>query len=427
MSAEKANTDIMDKEIPKSEQRRLRIKRTGIWLAVAAAAGLLLWLAVALLAPSIKRSELLLSRAETGTVESTVSAAGHVVPAFEQILVSPVNTRIVELYCREGDSVEVGTPLLRLDLQSTEIQYQRLNDELAMKRYEIEQSALEGHTRITNLEMQIEAKEMAVDQLKAEVESERRLDSIGSGTGERVRQAVLAYRTGVLELEQLRKQLANERRIQENTSRSKQLEGDIYARNLSEVARTLDDAKVRAPMSGTVTYLNNAIGASIGAGEKVAVLSDLTHLKVEAEIAEGHGDKLHVGSPVTIRVGRHTYRGRLSSMTAQSKSGMISFTVTLEQDNAPGLRAGLNAQAAVLYDVHEDVTRIANGGYYKGSGSYEMFVVVEPDRLERRRVLLGDSNPDWVEVKSGIAPGEEVVVNNLTEHLKSRKLRLTDN
>ncbi|MDE7189033.1 MAG: efflux RND transporter periplasmic adaptor subunit, partial [Muribaculaceae bacterium] len=91
------------------------------------------------------------------------------------------------------------------------------------------------------------------------------------------------------------------------------------------------------------------------------------------------------------------------------------------------LRAGLNAQAAVLYDVHEDVTRIANGGYYKGSGSYEMFVVVEPDRLERRRVLLGDSNPDWVEVKSGIAPGEEVVVNNLTEHLKSRKLRLTDN
>ena len=224
MFAEKANTDIMDKEIPKSEQRRLRIKRTGIWLAVAAAAGLLLWLAVALLAPSIKRSELLLSRAETGTVESTVSAAGHVVPAFEQILVSPVNTRIVELYCREGDSVEVGTPLLRLDLQSTEIQYQRLNDELAMKRYEIEQSALEGHTRITNLEMQIEAKEMAVDQLKAEVESERRLDSIGSGTGERVRQAVLAYRTGVLELEQLRKQLANERRIQENTSRSKQLE-----------------------------------------------------------------------------------------------------------------------------------------------------------------------------------------------------------
>lgn len=417
----------MDKEIPKSEQRQRRMKHAGVWFAVIAAVGLILWLAVGLLAPSVKRSEVVLSRAETGTVESTVTATGHVVPAFEQILVSPVPTRIVELYCREGDSVIAGTPLLRLDLQSTETQYQRLNDELAMKRYEIEQSALEGHTRLTSLEMQIEAKEMAVDQLKAEAESERRLDSIGSGTGERVRQAVLAYRTGVLELEQLRKQLTNERRIQENTARSKQLEGDISARNLSEAARTLDDAKVRAPASGTITYLNNAIGASISAGEKVAVLSDLTHLKVEAEIAEGHGDKLHVGAPVTVRVGRHTYPGRLSSMNARSNSGMISFTVTLDQDNAPGLRAGLNAQTAVMYDVHEDVTRIASGGYYKGPGSYEMFVVVAPDRLERRRVLLGDSNPDWVEVKSGIAPGEEVVINNLTEHVKSQKLRLTDN
>ncbi len=402
------------------------MKRVGVWLAAVAVVGLILWLAVWLLAPSVKRSEVVLSCAETGTVESTVTATGHVVPAFEQILVSPVATRIVELYCREGDSVAAGTPLLRLDLQSTELQYQRLNDELAMKRYEIEQSALEGRTRLTSLEMQIEAKEMAVDQLKAEADNERRLDSIGSGTGERVRQAVLAYRTGVLELEQLRKQLANERRIQENTARSKQLEGDISARNLSEAARTLDDAKVRAPMSGTITYLNNAIGASIGAGEKVAVLSDLTHLKVEAEIVEGHGDKLHVGAPVTVRVGRRDFSGHLSSMNARSKSGMISFTVTLDQDNAPGLRAGLNAQTAVLYDIHEDVIRIANGGYYKGPGSYEMFVVVPPDRLERRRIMLGDSNPDWVEVKSGIAPGEEVVISNLTEHERGKSLRFKD-
>ncbi|MDE6670447.1 MAG: HlyD family efflux transporter periplasmic adaptor subunit [Muribaculaceae bacterium] len=416
----------MDKEIPKSEQRRRRMKYIGMWIGATITVGLMLWLAVWLLAPSVKRSEIILSQAETGTVESTVTATGHVVPAFEQILVSPVATRIVELYCREGDSVTAGTPLLRLDLQSTEIQYQRLNDELAMKRYEIEQSALEGHTRLTNLEMQIEAKEMTVDQLKAEAENERRLDSIGSGTGERVRQAVLAYRTGVLELEQLRKQLANERRIQANTARSKQLEEDISVRNLSEAARTLDDAKVRAPISGTVTYLNNSIGASIGAGEKVAVLSDLTHLKVEAEIAEGHGDKLHVGAPVTVRVGRHDFSGRLSSMNARSKSGMISFIVTLDKDNAPGLRAGLNAQAAVLYDIHEDVIRIANGSYYKGPGSYELFVVTKPDRLERRRVLLGDSNPDWVEVKSGIAPGEEVLISNLNDYEMKQSLRLTD-
>ena len=52
------------------------------------------------------------------------------------------------------------------------------------------------------LEMQAKVKEMDVNRLHAEVINERRLDSIGSGTGERVREAEFAYETGRLQLEQ---------------------------------------------------------------------------------------------------------------------------------------------------------------------------------------------------------------------------------
>lgn len=193
-----------------------------------------------------------------------MSATGKIVPLYEQAIVSPVGTRIMEVYCNEGDSVEAGESLLRLDLQSAEADYQRMADEVSMKKNEIEQESLNSATYLTDLEMKVKVKEMSLGHLKAEVANERRLDSIGSGTGDRIRQAELAYSTARLELDQLKTQLANEKKAHAVAYRSKQLEGTISARNLETMGRTLDDARVKAPRKGTVTWLNKTSAQASG-------------------------------------------------------------------------------------------------------------------------------------------------------------------
>ena len=86
------------------------------------------------------------SEVDNGTIEVSVSASGKVVPAFEEIINSPINTRIVEVYRKGGDSVDVGTPILKLDLQSTETEYKKLLDEEQMKRYQLEQLKVNNNT-----------------------------------------------------------------------------------------------------------------------------------------------------------------------------------------------------------------------------------------------------------------------------------------
>lgn len=413
----------MDIEIPASERKKTLYKRIAIWVGcslVALAAIAVVW---SLAIPSVKRSDLIISQAERGDVESSVSVTGHVVPATEVIVSSPVASSIVEVYCREGDSVMAGTPLLRLDLQSTEVKYQQISDELAMKQNEIEQSRLNSHTKLTDLEMRIKTRQMAADQLKAQVENEKRLDSVGSGTGERIRQAELAYRTACMEIEQMRRQLANERRVEAAAARSKQLEGDICLRNLQEAARTLDDAKLCAPISGIVTFINQSIGGSVGAGEKVALVSDLSRFKVAAEVGESQSDKVNVGAPVRLRIGKKDYNGHVSNLNAKSNSGVVPFTIVLEEPDA-GLRSGLTARGNVVYDLKENVVRIPYGSYYAGPGPYRMFVVKDGDTLERRDVMLGDVSAEWVEVKSGIEPGEEVVISGDSNIKTKQKIKL---
>ncbi|MDE5969481.1 MAG: efflux RND transporter periplasmic adaptor subunit, partial [Muribaculaceae bacterium] len=95
----------MDREIPQSEiQRRRRLTYIKIGGGVIAAIILIIILAVSL-QKTVKRSDITISDVTVGLIEATVNAQGEVVPSFEEIINSPISTRIVEVYKHEGDTV----------------------------------------------------------------------------------------------------------------------------------------------------------------------------------------------------------------------------------------------------------------------------------------------------------------------------------
>ena len=374
---------------------------------------------------SVSREDLMIATVDTGTIETTVTGSGAVVPAFEEIINSPINSRIIEVYCKAGDSVDIDTPLLRLDLQSTETELNKLKDQIEIKNYELEQQKVNNSTRVSDLTMQVKVKEMAVNRLEVELRNERYLDSLGSGTGDRVRQAELAYNTGRLELEQMRQQLANERKVTDAGLNVKNLDINIARKNLGEMSRTLDDAQIKAPRKATLTFINDQIGQKVSEGEKIAIISDLSHFKVDGEIADAYGDRVRVGSKAVVRVGRkERMDGTISNVTPLSRNGVISFTVRLDNDADRRLRSGLRTDVYIMCDVMEDVRRIKNGSYYTGPGTYELFVFNGDNELVRRSVRLGDSNFEFVEVVDGLKEGDRVVVSDMKRFINSSSVKV---
>ncbi len=375
---------------------------------------------------SVNAADIIIASADKGTIETSVNASGRVVPAFEEIINSPIATKIVEVYRREGDSVNQGTPLLLLDLQSAQTDVDNARDEGRRLALGMEQTRLNNHTYLTNLEMNIKVKEMDVNRKRVEVANERRLDSLGSGTGDRVREAELAYNTGKLELEQLRQQLENERGVREAEMQMKALELDIFQKSFAEKQRMLDDARILSPRAATLTYVNNEIGKQVSMGEKVAVISDLSHFKVNAEIADSYGDRVAVGSRAVVRIGRVKLDGHVSNVPPLSKNGVIAFTVMLDNDDNDRLRSGLKTDVFVMCDIKDDAVRIPNGSYFKGPGEYQMFVLTSDNELEKRPVTLGDSNYEFVEVVKGLSTGDRVVISDMSNYTNSNKLKINE-
>lgn len=415
----------MDKAIDKEQlrhERRRRWLRISLW-----SAGVIAVLIIAMTSfggKSVRRSDLNIGTAERGPLVSAVAASGRIVPEFEEIVNSPVASRILAVYVRPGDSVSAGTPLLQLDLQDVETQCRNLRDVHAIKVNQLTQQQLSNRTLLSDLDMQINIKQMEVARMAIEVDNERRIDSLGSGTGDRVRQAETAYATGQLELEGLRRRRINESERLQSLEAATRLEVGNSARDLAAMERTLAQGRIPAPHDGILTYLNSSIGSTVGAGERVAVVGDLSRFRVEAEVPEGSSYKVRAGAAATVRFGNVELEGTVAGIEPQSTSGAVPFSVSLSDASNSRLRPGMRVQVYVDFGYKESVVRIPSGSYFNGPGAYIMFVCDGDSKLRRRTVNLGDSNREWVEVVAGINPGEQVVVSDMKDMEKYPVLKI---
>lgn len=416
----------MDREIPKEVRNKERNKKIIRYGVIGTAGVIVVCVLISLMRTGVKVSDLVFSKVEKGTIEVSVSASGKVVPAFEEIINSPINTRILEVYKKGGDSVDAGTPIMKLDLQSAETDYKKMLDEEQMRSYKLKQLKLDNQTKLTDLQMKIKVSAMKLDRMKVELRNEQYLDSLGSGTTDKVRQAELSYNVAQLEYEQLRQQYANEKEVLAAEYQVRELEFSMFRKTLAETKRTLDDAQVRSPRKAILTYINNQIGAQVSEGSRIAVISDLSHFKVEGEIADTYGDRVAAGGRAIVKIGSEKLEGSISSVTPLSKNGVISFTVQLNEDNNRRLRSGLKTDVYVMNAVKEDVMRVANASYYVGRGEYELFVRNADKEIVKRKVQLGDSNFEFVEVVGGLQPGDEVVVSDMSQYKNKNKLKLKD-
>lgn len=414
----------MDKPIDKSILNRERRKRLTAGIVIGGVIIACVVWAISSIAPTVKSGDLTIGTAEEGPLEITVSATGRVVAAREEIINSPVESRVLKVYAQPGDSVKAGTPLLELDLEQEESSLGKLQDARSRQQQELRQLELANKTAISDLEMQIKVSEMKVSRLRIEVNNERRLDSIGSGTGDRVRQAETAYQTGILELEQLRTRLRNERQRTAAAERSQQLNVNSADRDIEMMAKTIQRGSIPAPLDGILTYITTDIGARIGAGERVAVVSDLSSFKIMGEVPEANGSQLEIGAQVSVHINGARLNGTVTNITPQAKQGVVSFVVNLDNPRDSRLRSGTRAEMYVSYGYKDKVVRVPNGSFYRGEGDYEVFVFDGDDILRKRTIHAGDCNREYVEITEGLKPGDRIVISDMETYKTKNKLKI---
>ena len=173
-------------------------------------------------------------------------------------------------------------------------------------------------------------------------------------------------------------------------------------------------ATITAPVAGTVTAVNVAVGTNAPSGAAISLAS--AQLQVSADFTETDLPSLKVGqgAAVTIKaVGTTPIDGTVTAIAAQPAStsgGVVSYAVTIGLTNAPAtIRTGMSAQVTVTLAQSQGALAVPTSALLGTTGSYSVLVLGENGQASDTSVQVGLVTNTYAEVTSGLTAGQQVV------------------
>jgi HlyD family secretion protein len=409
----------MDREIAPDYLKNTRNRRLILIVLVAGVVVALIFLFRKSLSTTLESERIRTAVVGTGDVENTLTASGEVIPAYEQIFTSPIRASIKRILITPGARVQPGQPLVELDKSLTQIEFERYQDQLALKRNGIDQLKMKLNKDLYDAEINDKIKSLNINKLRADFEDAKRLQKVGGGTFEDITRAENALKIAELEKKQLENDLRYNRESMGASLRETELGAQIEGKNLQELQHKLKMADIVADRKGVLTWVNENIGSSVTEGEMLAKVADLGSFRVEGSCSDVYADQVKTGLPVIIKINEAEMRGMITQVKPSVKDGVIGFTIQLDNSKNELLRPNMKVEVYVVTNKSANTLRVANGPAF--TGKRKQFVFVLQNKVaHRREVELGLSNFDFVEIKSGLKPGEKVILTDLNayEHLE---------
>ncbi|WP_206108005.1 efflux RND transporter periplasmic adaptor subunit [Paludisphaera soli] len=215
----------------------------------------------------------------------------------------------------------------------------------------------------------------------------------------------------------------------------------LEAERLARLEKNVAACILRAPRDGVVVYVNETNGwgrvesviqegTTVRQDQPIFQLPDPKRMRVKARINETKVSYLRNGQACSIRLDAfpdRLLRGRVTDVTAISSpvNGPFSdvrvyFALIAIDDAFADLRPGLSAEVTFLYDRRSQVDRMPLAAVRDiGDDSYVAILDRTPAPEAKtpyrwQKVELGLSDSDFVEVLSGVQPGDRVILDPFT-------------
>lgn len=422
--------NAMDRPIDPAFLRRQRGKRVA-YSAMGLAA--LIWIAVWLpswIRPALDPNRIRTAQVQWGAVEETIAASGTVVPQFEQIIFSPVNTRLVRILQKPGAMLQQGQFIVELDLNAARLEVEKRAEELALTQNRRTQLELDKRKKRSDLETRWRLKNLEFQRFKTRTAQLRQLKGIGAVSGEELSQARLQEQRAEIELQQLQADRSNLVESTEAQLEALQLEMNILEREGEEARRRLERAVIRADRAGVLTAIAPEVGASIHQGQEIARIADLSSFRVNVTVSDIHARRLQEGLWVRLRINEEEYvKGHIARILPTVAGGTIQLEVELEDSAHALLRPNQRVDAYIVTARKGRALRLKRGPFINGRSGLHKVFVVRGQIAVKTEVRIGIANFDYYEVEEGLLDGDEVIISDVKDYLhldevqiKQRKL-----
>lgn len=170
---------------------------------------------------------------------------------------------------------------------------------------------------------------------------------------------------------------------------------------------------VKAPVSGTVTFVNVIEGVSVGPGSPLLMLSSEGGYQVAANVLESLITLIHPGDQVQVDlpIAGETYMGSVTEVAPapMPNTRIYPVKVTFEPTEAGRVLPGMFARVTFVKEASGETLVIPKSAVLQRAGEDRVYIA-EGDRARARPVTLGLQDGDRVQVLSGLEEGDTLVI-----------------
>jgi HlyD family secretion protein len=407
---------------------------------------------------------------ERGSLVTSISCSGSVLPRAEVNLGFGIGGRVVEVNVEAGSRVEAGDVLARLETADLEFEVQSAAAALQSAQAQLDQTkagarpeeiaAAEAHYRsalaqyrkvrsgpsseeLTIAEADLRKAEAALKQAQTAYDAiSWRPDAGLLPQALGLEQATLSYQQALANYEMVEKGAANEdEEVAWHNAENAKAQLDMLQAGaaveqiaVAEIAVeraqiALDAARYQltkatlvAPRSGVVERIDTEVGELAAPQVPVITLIDDTDYRIEADIDEIDIGWVELGQRVFVTLdafpGR-TVEGeiiKIASTATVDTGGVVSYQATVAiNPTALAVRGGMTANTQIVRDSAEDVLLIPNRAIWIDTDTGKPFV----EKLVGEEVVVtpieqGLTNEEMSEIINGLQDGEQLVVRDIS-------------
>lgn len=358
--------------------------------------------------------------AEVRDAPSTMTLVGTVNAVRRSKIGSEIAGIVKEMPVRQGDLVEAGGLLARLNDDALSLRLAEARARLgALTARHQELLAGTRAEELVRLKALLEEAAATYNRWKFEME---RIEGLYQGNDSNAREV---YDTRAEFVAAERRKIAAQATYDLGVAGPRQ---EVIANAAYEVAEqqaivdriASDWAKtsIRAPFTGYVVERTTEVGEWISAGGQVVEMADLSTVLVRVDVPESALPHTAVGDPARVRIDalQRSFEGRIKHVVRQADETARTFPVEIELDNNERLLAGgMFARATVTSGPRQSVVAVPKDALVQRDGVDYVAVVIPQEGGGTAGVLtpvtVGAEVDRWIAIRAGnVQPGSRVII-----------------
>jgi HlyD family secretion protein len=350
-----------------------------------------------------------------------IASNGKVEPIEPQVIVARLDSFVREVFVTEGALAQPGQRLLRLEATELRAQLARTREEQLAAREQMRVTTAGGNPEeLARLEADLHRTDAELIKVSRDRDSLERLVQKQAATLDELAQSDLALERAAAEKQFLERKRVD---LQQRAGFDAQRAGLLVERarhTILSLEDQLRSTQVTASGAGTVYGLPVRAGQFVHAGDSLAEMADLRHVRIRAFIDEPELGSVALGQTVLITwdaLAGRSWAGRTVQIPTSvvPRGGRSVGEVLCSVDNEDmKLLPNVNVDVRVRVEARSRALAVPRSAV-RLAGEHRYVFLVKDQHLKRQPIRVGIASTNEYEVLEGLSEGDLVALPGAAE------------